>query len=174
MLSVLAQRSPLVAKLRVLGAASVRAAHSHESADVTPHYTKPIYYDSRVLPLPEIPFHESLTSQQVSLKEKEKGSWKQLSQEEKIAVYRIKFNHTYAEMKKPTNEWKTVIGGMLFFFGVTGLIVWWQKVHVFPTLPHTLQEDWKSMQLQRMLDMQVGRIEGISSKWDYEKNQWKK
>lgn len=32
MLSVLAQRSPLLAKLRLLGAASARAAHSHESS----------------------------------------------------------------------------------------------------------------------------------------------
>ncbi|XP_040185901.1 cytochrome c oxidase subunit 4 isoform 1, mitochondrial isoform X2 [Rana temporaria] len=174
MLSVLAQRSPLLAKLRLLGAASARAAHSHESSDAAPYYTRPVYHDHRALPLPDIPFHESLSTQEVSLKEKEKGPWKQLSQEEKISLYRIQFNKTYAEINKPSNEWKSVIGGVFFFFGITALIVWWQRVHVFPELPHTLEDDWKAMQAQRMLDMRVGPIQGFSSNWDYEKKEWKK
>ncbi|XP_072270377.1 cytochrome c oxidase subunit 4 isoform 2, mitochondrial isoform X2 [Pyxicephalus adspersus] len=174
MLSVLAQRSPLLVKLRALGAASVRAAHSHESPDATPYYTKPVYLDNRTLPLPDVPFRASLTSQELSLKDKEQGPWNQLSQEEKISLYRIKFNNTYAEMNKPTNEWKSVLGGILFFFGITGLIVWWQRVHVFPELPHTLEKDWQAMQVKRMLDMRMGPIQGFSSHWDYEKNQWKK
>ncbi|XP_063815172.1 cytochrome c oxidase subunit 4 isoform 2, mitochondrial isoform X4 [Pseudophryne corroboree] len=121
MLSVITQRSPLLAKIRILGAVSVRAAHSHGDH-----------------------------------------------------VYHMKFNQTYADMNKPTKEWKTVFGAVFFFFGLTGLIVWWQKLHVFPPLPHTLQDDWKAMQVRRMLDMRVGPIEGFSSKWDYEKNDWKK
>ncbi|CAI9597200.1 unnamed protein product [Staurois parvus] len=142
--------------------------------DAAPYYTRPRYYDQRALPLPDIPFHESLTEQQVSLKDKEKGPWKQLSQEEKISLYRIKFNMTYAEMNKPNQEWKTVMGAIFFFLGITGLIIWWQRVYVLPPLPHTLEDDWKAMQLKRMLDMRVGPVQGLSSKWDYEKNEWKK
>ncbi|KAM9296978.1 cytochrome c oxidase subunit 4 isoform 2, mitochondrial [Gastrophryne carolinensis] len=174
MLSVLAQRTPLLAKLRVLGACSVRAAHGHESADAVPYFTKPVYHDNRAVPLPDIPFQESLSSQEKALKEKEKGPWKQLSTEEKLSLYRIKFNQTYAEMNRPSHEWKTVIGGIFFFFGITGLIVWWQHEHVLPELPHTLEEDWKAMQARRMLDLHVGPVQGFSSKWDYEKNEWKK
>ncbi|XP_069807768.1 cytochrome c oxidase subunit 4 isoform 2, mitochondrial isoform X2 [Dendropsophus ebraccatus] len=174
MLSALAQRSPLLARMRLLGAMSVRAAHTHGDHDAVPYYTKPAYFDHRTSPLPEIPFHEDLTSQENALKEKEKGPWKQLSLEDKISLYRIKFDKTYAEMNKPSNEWKSVIGSVLFFFGITGLIVWWQRVYVFPPLPHTLEEDWKAMQLRRELDMRIGIIEGLSSKWDYEKNDWKK
>ncbi|KAG8567277.1 hypothetical protein GDO81_013557 [Engystomops pustulosus] len=174
MLSVLAQRSSFLPKLRVLGAISVRAAHSHGGHDAVPYYTKPAYFDHRTLPLPDIPFHDSLSSQETALKEKEKGPWKQLSLEDKIALYHIKFNLTYAELNKPSNEWKTVFGAIFFFFGITGLIVWWQRLHVFPELPHTLKEEWIEKQIQRMLDMRVGPIEGFSSNWDYEKNEWKK
>lgn len=42
-------------------------------------------------------------------------------------MYRMKFNETYAEMNKGTNEWKTILGGVLFFLGLTGLILIWQK-----------------------------------------------
>lgn len=45
---------------------------------------------------------------------------------------------------------------------------------MFPQLPHTLEDDWKAMQAQRMLDMRVGPIQGFSSNWDYEKKEWKK
>lgn len=39
----------------------------------------------------------------------------------------MKFNETYAEMKKGTSEWKTIVGGVLFFLGFTGFILIWQK-----------------------------------------------
>lgn len=42
-------------------------------------------------------------------------------------MYRIKFNETFAEMNKGSAEWKTVVGGILIFMGLTGFIVIWQK-----------------------------------------------
>uniref|UniRef100_A0A3B4Z3V4 Cytochrome c oxidase subunit 4 isoform 1, mitochondrial n=1 Tax=Stegastes partitus TaxID=144197 RepID=A0A3B4Z3V4_9TELE len=81
------------------------------------------------------------------------------------AVYRMMFQQTYAEMKQPSDEWKTVIGGIFLFMGFTGLVVWWQRVYGKTHL--------SAKQLQRILDMRINPIQGISSQWDYEKKQWK-
>ncbi|KAG8548979.1 hypothetical protein GDO81_023301, partial [Engystomops pustulosus] len=88
--------------------------------------------------------------------------------------YRIKFNQTYADMNKGTNEWKTAIGGTLIFIGLTAFIILWQREYVFGEIPHTLSDDWVAMQTKRMLDMRINPVEGFSSHWDYEKNEWKK
>lgn len=52
------------------------------------------------------------------LKEKEKGDWKKLTVEEKKALYRASFCQTFAEMKAPTGEWKSVLG-----FALVGISV---------------------------------------------------
>uniref|UniRef100_A0A803JHI7 Cytochrome c oxidase subunit 4 n=1 Tax=Xenopus tropicalis TaxID=8364 RepID=A0A803JHI7_XENTR len=153
MLPALRLRSALLPRTRLLGATSVRAAHGHEGQVSRPDGSELLYYDHRVFPLPDIPYQTDLSSQQGALKDKERGPWKQLSQEDKISLYRIKFNKTYAEMNRPSNEWKTVFGTIFIFFGLTGLIVWWQRVYVYPPQPHTLADEWKAMQARRMVGM---------------------
>ncbi|CAM4639948.1 unnamed protein product [Lepidochelys olivacea] len=175
MLSLPALRVGTLARRGVLGTASIRAAHGHSGHVATQEdMSVPRYYDKRSSPLPDVPYCKELGAEQKALKEKEKGSWKQLSNEEKVALYHLKFNQTFAQMNRPSNEWKTVLGGMFVFFGFTGLIVWWQRVYVFPPKPHTLTEEWKAQQVKRMLDMRMNPIQGFSAKWDYDKNEWKK
>ncbi|XP_067856840.1 cytochrome c oxidase subunit 4 isoform 2, mitochondrial [Heptranchias perlo] len=157
----------------LLSVASVRAAHGHEVAKGE-DLSVPMYCDRRDTPLPDIAYLQNLSAEQKSLKEKEKSSWKNLTNEEMIALYRVTFNQSYAEMCKPTNEWKTVLGGIFIFIGFTGLIVWWQSIYVYPPKLHTFDEEWQRMQAKRMLDMRINPIEGFASKWDYEKNEWKK
>lgn len=123
--------------------------------------SQPMYCDRVDTPLPDRPYKDALTAADKSLKQKEKGPWNQLTNEEKIAcrsnvdsstshrseytviefhwlltstppphaVYRIKFCQTYPEMKRKTDEWKTVLGGIFIFLGFTGLLVWWQRVY---------------------------------------------
>lgn len=148
------------------------ASHGHEVAQQT-DMSLPMYWDRLDIPLPDKAYKDDLTTADKSLKQKEKGPWTQLTKEEKIALYRIMFKDTYAEMKRPSSEWKTVLGGIFIFLGITGLIVIWQSFYVYPATPRTFDPEWQSKQAQRMLDMRVNPIEGFSSQWDYEKKQWK-
>ncbi|XP_050926991.1 cytochrome c oxidase subunit 4 isoform 2, mitochondrial isoform X1 [Lates calcarifer] len=158
------------------------ASHGHEvtplssvPADVVESVdmSQPMYWDRVDLPLPDRPYKDTLTATDKSLKQKEKGPWGQLSKEEKIALYRLTFCQTFPEMKQKTEEWKTVLGSVFFFLGFTGLVVWWQKVYVYPERPRTFDDEWQAKQLKRMLDMRISPVEGFSAKWDYEKGQWK-
>ncbi|XP_077432581.1 cytochrome c oxidase subunit 4 isoform 2, mitochondrial [Vanacampus margaritifer] len=150
------------------------AGHGHaDSASPVADISKPMYHDSLHTPLPDKPYKDELTAVDKNLKQKEKGPWNQLTKEEKIALYRLMFCKTYPEMKQPTQEWKTVVGGIFIFLGLTGLLVWWQSIYVYPKPPRTFDSEWQAKQLQRMLDMRTNPVQGLSSKWDYEKGQWK-
>ncbi|NXL93848.1 COX41 oxidase, partial [Alectura lathami] len=159
---------------RALSTSICVRAHGHAGVVKTDDFSLPVYADRRDVPLPDVAFVKELSAQQKALKEKEKASWTALSIDEKVALYRIKFNESYAEMNKGTNEWKTVLGGVLFFLGVTGVILIWQKMFMYAPAPHTFTDEWLSMQTKRMLDMRINPVEGISAQWDYEKNEWKK
>ncbi|KAJ8370765.1 hypothetical protein SKAU_G00107930 [Synaphobranchus kaupii] len=165
----------LLTKRMVMAATSTSARMSSQGHEVSDHadMSLPMYWDRLDSPLPDKPFQDTLSASDKGLKQKEKGPWNQLSNEEKLVLYRMMFNQTYAEMNKPSSEWKTVIGGIFAFMGLTGLLIIWQRHYVFPPRPHTLEDDWKAMQIKRMLDMRANPVEGFAAQWDYEKKEWK-
>ncbi|XP_029463930.1 cytochrome c oxidase subunit 4 isoform 1, mitochondrial [Rhinatrema bivittatum] len=160
----------LIGKRAISSSARLRA---HAGVVKTEDYASG-YFDNRAVPLPDAMYVQQLTDVQKLLKEKEKGSWTTLSSDEKVEIYHIKFKETFAEMHKGTQEWKTVIGGILFFLGFTSLIVLWQRTFVFGPVPHTFSDEWVERQTKKMLDMRINPVQGMSSKWDYDKKEWKK
>uniref|UniRef100_K7CYC7 Cytochrome c oxidase subunit 4 n=1 Tax=Pan troglodytes TaxID=9598 RepID=K7CYC7_PANTR len=161
----------LVGKRAISTSVCVRA---HESVVKSEDFSLPAYMDRRDHPLPEVAHVKHLSASQKALKEKEKASWSSLSMDEKVELYRIKFKESFAEMNRGSNEWKTVVGGAMFFIGFTALVIMWQKHYVSGPLPQSFDKEWVAKQTKRMLDMKVNPIQGLASKWDYEKNEWKK
>ncbi|KAF4075859.1 hypothetical protein AMELA_G00223690 [Ameiurus melas] len=152
---------------------STRALASHSRSVDVIDCSVPQYNNRLDTPLTDIPFVRNLTPEQKMLKEKEKESWTKLTKEEKLALYRLSFQLSYAEMRKGSDEWKTVLGGVFIFLGFTGLLVLWQRLYVYGDVPHTLSPEWVEKQTQRMIDMRVNPVHGFSVNWDYEKKQWK-
>nr|O46582.2 RecName: Full=Cytochrome c oxidase subunit 4 isoform 1, mitochondrial; AltName: Full=Cytochrome c oxidase polypeptide IV; AltName: Full=Cytochrome c oxidase subunit IV isoform 1; Short=COX IV-1 [Saimiri sciureus] len=117
-------------------------------------YARPSYVDRRDYPLPDVAHVRHLSASQKALKEKEKASWSSLSMDEKVE--------------------KTVVGAAMFFIGFTAILVILEKRYVYGPLPHTFDKEWVAMQTKRMLDLKMNPIDGLASKWDYEKKEWKK
>lgn len=115
-----------------------------------------------------------------------------MTKHEKKALYRHSFCQTFAEFEAPTGEWKLCVAGGLI---AASLAIWfaiWMRlygevfisknmefnfiIHVFsvlPPLPESVSEESRKAQLKRMLDLGVGHVDGISSKWDYDNKKWK-
>lgn len=132
-----------------------------------------VYVDRSEFPAPAIRYKEE-TPEIAQLREKEKGDWKSLSLDEKKALYRASFCQTYSEMNAPTGEWKSMLSFILFGIAFTGWVWLYMKKVVYPPLPKTFTREWQEAELQLMLDQGQGAIEGVSSKWDYDKLEWKK
>jgi len=131
------------------------------------------YADTFQAPFPAIRFKEE-TPEIAKIIAKEKGDWKKMTLEEKKALYRHSFCQTFAELHEPTGEWKKVGGITLFFVSLAIWAMIWMKMYVYAPLPETMtnQEHIKK-NIQKMIDMRVNPVQGMSSHYDYEKNEWK-
>lgn len=130
------------------------------------------YVDRIDFPMPAIRFKENTPDVQ-ALHEKAKGDWKKLSIEEKKALYRASFAQTFTEMKAPTGEWKSVVGVSLVIASLSVWIYMAMKTYVYFPMPETFDPERQKLQLERMIALKGNPIQGASSQWDYEKNDWK-
>ncbi|XP_049880354.1 cytochrome c oxidase subunit 4 isoform 1, mitochondrial-like [Pectinophora gossypiella] len=130
------------------------------------------YKDDAHFPFPAIRFQEN-TSQIQALREKEKGDWKFLSLEDKKALYRASFCQTFAEFQHPTGQWKFILGWGLFFTSFGFWAMMFKHFYVDEPLPDSLKEENQKAQLKRILDLKINNVDGLSSRWDYNKGRWK-
>lgn len=131
------------------------------------------YYDRVDYPCPPIRF-KAITGEISKLREKEKGSWKALTIEEKKKLYRTSFCQTFAEMEAPTCQGRKIVGNVLMLLSIPILLYAIAKKTVFPPLPESMSDQNKKQLIRWYIDTRTDPMHGgISSKWDYEKNQWK-
>ncbi|RDD47593.1 Cytochrome c oxidase subunit 4 isoform 2, mitochondrial [Trichoplax sp. H2] len=107
----------------------------------------------------------AINQQLRALEEKAKGPWKELSAQEKIAIYRQSFKTTVAEHRKPgPSKWQPVfLGTSVLILVATGIFMF-MKAKISPPTPRTVNKEWKEAQRQRLLSQQANPIEGMSSK----------
>lgn len=131
------------------------------------------YYDRIDQPCPPIRFKEP-TAEISALREKEKNSWKALTLDEKKKLYRYSFCQTFAEMEAPTCQARRIVGNVLMLMSVPLILYTIAKHTIFQPLPDSLSDKGKKQLIRWYIDARADPMDGgISSKWDYEKNQWK-
>ena len=130
------------------------------------------YQDRHGYPFPAIRFKEN-SNELIALREKEKGDWRKLTLEEKKILYRASFCQTFSEMDAPTGLWKYTLGGTLLTVACAIFLFISIKLFAGPPMPESMSEENRAIQLRQMLDLKMGAASGISSKWDYEKDDWK-
>ncbi|XP_014272467.1 cytochrome c oxidase subunit 4 isoform 1, mitochondrial [Halyomorpha halys] len=132
-----------------------------------------MYSDNPMFPYPAIRFRE-ISPEYKALKEKEKGDWRSLSVNEKKTLYRISFCQTFAEMNAPTGRWKPVVGTTLILISSSLILAMVLRTICGVPLPQSFSEESRQAQLKRIIAFKMNPITGISSKWDYELDTWKK
>ncbi|CAG9763108.1 unnamed protein product [Ceutorhynchus assimilis] len=139
------------------------------------HNGQPTYVDRSDFPFPAIRWKEP-TAEIEALREKEKGDWNELSCEEKKNLYRASFCQTFSEFNASNSgEWKSMVA-ILIFHIVAGLwLSYWFKITIYKhdPLPGSFDEESRRQQFRRLLDLKTNPIQGLASKWDYERDDWK-
>ena len=131
------------------------------------------YLDDVHYPFPAIRFKED-KGDVAGLREKEKGDWKQLTLADKKALYRASFAQTLAETEAATGEWKGILGTAMILVSC-GILCHMFAHAVLPyDIPASLEDEEKMRAgVQFMIDARVQPIEGFTSSYDYEKEDWK-
>lgn len=104
------------------------------------------------------------SSELSALRTKEMGSWKELTVEEKVTLYNASFNTTFAGMRAPTGEWKSVFGGVGVGIGVAMIFFYVLREYVAPPKPHTITPEWEAATRDKLLKQKANPIEGIGSR----------
>lgn len=130
------------------------------------------YHDMPSYPAPSVRWAPN-TPEVLALRQKELGDWNTLTLEEKKQLYRNSFCQTFAEFTAPTGEWKR-IGYLLFYTLFASLAMLVYNLNAYGTWPKTFNVEFQQEMVAGMLMKNVGPFRGISSKYDFEKNEWKK
>ncbi|KAH3774488.1 cytochrome c oxidase subunit 4 isoform 1, mitochondrial-like [Dreissena polymorpha] len=136
-------------------------------------WTSHDYHDTPDQPYPAVRFAEN-TSEVLALRAKEKGDWNSLTMEEKKQLYRNSFRQTFAEMNAPTGSYKRIFIHVFYIVGFSILYQLYFSLTCVPPKARAYSEEIETGRMQRMVMMGMNPVAGLASKYDYEKNEWKK
>jgi len=131
------------------------------------------YIDCMMYPYPAVRWEQN-TGNTEALMKKAQGDWKNLTVDEKKSIYRHSFCQTFAELKAPTGEWKIVACIVITMLTASCWFYLYMRNFVLDAmLPATITRDHAQKAMAKMISQRQGLVSGISSKWDYEKEDWK-
>jgi len=132
------------------------------------------YVDCLMYPYPAVRWEQN-TGESEALMKKAQGDWKNLSNDEMKALYRHSFRQTYSEMKAPDGEWKFVWAIVVAMLTLSCWVYMFMRNNVLiAMLPPTMTREHAQKQVKRSIAQRQHIATGLSSKWDYENNDWKK
>jgi len=132
------------------------------------------YLDRPDFPYPAIRWKSPNAPGVPELRQKELGDWKALTMDEKKGLYRASFCQTFSEFKlNKKGDWKLTFGVM--FMGLAFSLWMWFfcKVFVYKPVPDSFSDEGRLARLRYDIAIRKDPVQGIASKWDYEKDQWK-
>jgi len=99
-----------------------------------------------------------------ALAEVEKGSWVDLSREDKIALYRAQFPVSMSESMNPESDGGAFIFAICAALSTSLCLFVLMKTWCSPTLPQTITPEWRAAQKEKILLYRGNPIDGVSSK----------
>lgn len=132
------------------------------------------YLDKVDFPYPAIRWKSPNAPGVPELREKELGDWKAMTMDEKKALYRASFCQTFSEFKlNKAGDWKMCLG--IAFMGFAFSLWMWIfcKIFVYKPAPDSFSDEGRLARLRYDIAIRKDPVQGIASKWDYEKDQWK-
>merc|ERR1712179_68764 len=130
-------------------------------------------YESFLIPFPQAPKFADKDPELNALREKAKGDWSLMSTEEVNTLYDGHFKYRYYRYQQPTDRWKFYAGIVFLNVGLASVvlrILLWAEGHEHPEYysdPHFLTE-----YIKRGLQINAGHLRGLSTHWNYQKNEW--
>lgn len=132
------------------------------------------YFDRTDYPYPAIRWKSPNAPGVPELRQKELGDWTALTMDEKKALYRASFCQTFAEFENcKAGVWKMWFGGLMIGLAASLWLWFFCKCFVYNPLPSSFSEEGRLARLRWDIATRRDPIQGIASKWDYEKDQWK-
>lgn len=87
---------------------------------------------------------------QLAIKEKAKGDWKELTDEERVRLYRAEHQVTFAEMGYTPSYGFQVMGGFFWTLAAIFPVYWFIKTFILSPAPYQLHPDYMNMLEDRL------------------------
>merc|ERR1711881_66640 len=130
-------------------------------------------YETFMIPFPQAPKFADKDPELNAIREKAAGDWGAMSTEEVNQLYDGHFRYRYYRYQQPTDRWKFYASMVMFNIGCAACmyrLFMWMEGHEHPEYYYddAFMVEW----VKRGLQFNFGHLRGLSTKWNYQTNEW--